>query len=215
MEAKVANHIGQNLSYLERMVRGLMGNDPMTDDIVQETMLKALVHAERFRFESSLKTWLTSTAMNEVRSFYRCKWTTRSVPLIAERLESNRSLEVDFVSTGYQATERDALIRRAVSRLPEPYRSVVELCDWQCVPLREAAAQLRLTLEAAKTLRRRARKKLRPFLAKVKTLNDFLLRAHLQSPQNANGRFLTQRESEYPNPQPSHSLASLEARCLT
>jgi RNA polymerase sigma-70 factor (ECF subfamily) len=142
----------------------------MTDDIVQETMLKALVHAEQFRCESTLKTWLTSIAMNEVRSFYRCKWRTRFAPLTVEELEGNGSLQVDFVSPSYQATERDALIRRAVSQLPEPYRSVVELCDLQCVPLREAAAQLRLTLEAVKTRRRRARKKLRPFLAKVKTV---------------------------------------------
>lgn len=170
VEAKFANRIAQHLSYLERMVRSLLRNDPMTDDIVQETMLKALVHAERFRFESTLKTWLTSIAMNEVRSFYRCKWRTRSVPLIAEALESNQSLQVDFVSPSHQARERDALIRRAVSQLAEPYRSVVELCDLQCVPLQEAATQLQLTLEAAKTRRRRARKKLRPFLAKVKTL---------------------------------------------
>jgi DNA-directed RNA polymerase specialized sigma24 family protein len=58
----------------------------MTEDIVQEIMLKALAHAEEFRFESSLKTWLVSIAMNEVRQVYRCKWRTRSVPLIAEDL---------------------------------------------------------------------------------------------------------------------------------
>jgi RNA polymerase sigma-70 factor (ECF subfamily) len=168
VEAKFANCVGQHLSYLERIVRSLMRNDPMTEDIVQETILKALVHAERFRFESTLKTWLTSIAMNEVRSFYRCKWRTRSVPLIAERLESDRPLQVDFVGPSHQARERDALIRRAVSQLPERYRSIVELCDLQCVPLREAAEQLRLTLEAAKTRRKRARKKLRPFLAKLR-----------------------------------------------
>ena len=65
-EETFANGIVEHLSYLRRMVRGLTRNDAMTDDIVQETMLKALAHADEFRFESSLKTWLTSIAKNEL-----------------------------------------------------------------------------------------------------------------------------------------------------
>jgi RNA polymerase sigma-70 factor, ECF subfamily len=169
-----ADCVVQHLPYLKRMVRGLTRNNPMTDDIVQETILKALVHADRFRCESTLKTWLTSIAKNELRQFYRCKWRTCSVPLLAEDLESKRSAQVDFPCPPYRATERDALVRQAVSRLPELYRSVVELCDLQRVPLREAAARLRSTVAAVKTRRKRARKKLRPFLAKLKTLDDCL-----------------------------------------
>jgi RNA polymerase sigma-70 factor, ECF subfamily len=163
-----ADCVVQHLPYLKRMVRGLTRNDPMADDIVQETMLKALLHAGEFRFESTLKTWLTSIAKNELRQFYRCKWRTCYVPLVAEDLESGRSTQVDFPRPTYQTTERDALIREAVSRLPESYRSVVELCDLQRLSLEEAAARLRLTIAAAKTRRRRARKKLRRFVANLK-----------------------------------------------
>jgi RNA polymerase sigma-70 factor, ECF subfamily len=167
-----ADCIVQHLPYLKRMVRGLTRNDPMTDDIVQEIMLKALLHAGEFRFESTLKTWLTSIAKNELRQFYRCKWRTCSVPLVAEDLDSERSPQVDSPRPSYQATERDALIRQAVSRLPESYRSVVELCDLQRLPLQEVAERLQLTVAAAKTRRQRARKKLRPLVAKLKILDD-------------------------------------------
>jgi DNA-directed RNA polymerase specialized sigma24 family protein len=56
-QAKFAECVAEHLSYLNRVVRGVMRSDPMTEDIVQQTMLKALVHADQFRFDSTLKTW--------------------------------------------------------------------------------------------------------------------------------------------------------------
>jgi RNA polymerase sigma-70 factor (ECF subfamily) len=167
-----ADCVVQHLPYLKRIVRTRTRNDPMADDIVQETMLKALVHADEFRFESTLKTWLTSIAVNEIRQLYRCKWRMCSAPLTAEDLENEQSPRVDSPRLSYLAAERDALIREAVSRLPESYRAVVELCDLQCLPLEEAATRLRLTVAAVKTRRRRARKKLQPFVAKLKAVED-------------------------------------------
>jgi RNA polymerase sigma-70 factor (ECF subfamily) len=63
--------------------------------------------------------------------------------------------------------EREAFIRQAVSRLPEHYRSLVELCDLQGLTLQEAAQLLQLTIPGAKTRLRRARKKLQPFLTNL------------------------------------------------
>jgi RNA polymerase sigma-70 factor (ECF subfamily) len=166
---RVADCIAQHLPFVNRMVRSLMRNDPMTEDIVQQTMLKALVHADRFRCESTLKTWLGSIAINEVRQLYRCKWRTRAVPMITENLKDDRSLKAESPSPSYQAREREALIRRAVSRLPEPYRCVVELCDLQSLSLNEAADRLHLNMPAVKSRRQRARRKLLPFVVKLKT----------------------------------------------
>jgi RNA polymerase sigma-70 factor, ECF subfamily len=159
----------RHLPYLRRMVRSVTRDETMTEDIVQETVLKALAHADEFQFESSLKTWLTSIAKNECRQLYRCKWRTCSVQLIADDFEDQRLSHVDSTRPSYEAAERDALIRQAVSRLPESYRSVVELCDLQRLSLQEAAARLRLTVAAVKTRLRRARKKLRPLVARLKS----------------------------------------------
>jgi RNA polymerase sigma factor (sigma-70 family) len=167
-EEAFADCVLQHLPYLRRIVRSLTRDETTTEDIVQETILKALAHADEFRFESSLKTWLTSIAKNECRQLYRCKWRTCSVQMIADELEDQRWSHVDSTRPSYQQAERDALIRQAVSRLPESYRSVVELCDLQRVPLEEAAARLRLTVAAVQTRRRRAREKLRPFVARLK-----------------------------------------------
>ncbi|HWF47146.1 MAG TPA: sigma-70 family RNA polymerase sigma factor [Bryobacteraceae bacterium] len=158
-----AECVAQHLPFLNRIVRRLTRNDEMADDIVQQTILKALIHAEQFRFESTLKTWLTSIAMNEVRHVYRRKW--RTAPLIIEDIDCSRYAVIESSNQIYQMKEREALIRRAVSLLPKSYRCVVELCDLQCLSLQEAATQLRLSLGAVKSRRQRARSKLRLSLA--------------------------------------------------
>jgi len=159
-----ANCVAQHLPFLTRVVRGVMRGDPSAEDIVQQTVLKALMNAEQFRFESGLKTWLVSIAINESRQAYRSGWRRRTVPLITEHVDSVRSQQVGSSSNNYQAKEREALVHKAVSRLPQAYRCVVELCDFQQLPMKEAARQLGLTLSAIKSRRHRARQKLLPLV---------------------------------------------------
>jgi RNA polymerase sigma-70 factor (ECF subfamily) len=161
-EPNLANCIAQHLPFLTRFVRGAMRGDQRAEDIVQQTALKALTNGDQFRFESSLKTWLLSIAINEVRQAYRSGWHRRSVPLVTENVDSVRFLACS--DSVYQANERAALMRKAVSRLPHAYRRVVELCDFQQVPMREAAKRLGLTLPAIKSRRHRARQKLLPLV---------------------------------------------------
>ena len=62
-----ANSVARHLPYLKRIARRLTQYGSLTEDLVQQTRLKALVHADQFRCESSLKTWLTSMARNATR----------------------------------------------------------------------------------------------------------------------------------------------------
>lgn len=160
--------VAQYLPYLNRFVGNLTGRAQMVEDIVQQTILKALLHADQFRFKSSVKTWLTSIAVNEIRQAYRCASRSRTVPLIMEAHDVNRSQSIELPHNLYDAKERDVLVRNAVSQLPEMYRSVVELCELQAIPMNEAAVKLGLTLPAIKTRRHRARQKLRRLVVKLR-----------------------------------------------
>ena len=159
-----ANSLAQHLPFLTRFIGGVMCGDQSSEDIVQQTFLKALTKAGQYRFESGLRTWLVSIAINEVRQAYRSGWRRRAVPLITEDIDSLRSEPFDCFNHSYQASERDTVLRKAVSRLPPAYRSVVELCDFQQMPMREAARELGLTLSAIKSRRHRARQKLLPLV---------------------------------------------------
>ncbi|HTU48442.1 MAG TPA: RNA polymerase sigma factor [Bryobacteraceae bacterium] len=162
-----ADRVALHLPVLTRVVRGLVRGDQMADDIVQQTVLKALTNSGQFRFESALKTWLTSIAMNEVRQAYRCRWRKRAVPLLTETLDVERYQPVEVPYNSYEANERDLLVRDAVSHLPHRYRSVVELCDFQSLPMIEAARKLGITLPAIKSRRHRARQKLLRLMSKL------------------------------------------------
>jgi RNA polymerase sigma-70 factor (ECF subfamily) len=163
-----ADSVAQHVPFLTRVVRSLVRGDQMAEDIVQQTVLRALMNADRFRFESALTTWLASIAINEVRQAYRCGWHRRTVPLMTDSFDVDRCQRVEFPHHTYEANERDDLVRHAVSRLPQMYRSVVELCDLECLSLNEAALKLGLTLPAVKSRRHRARQKLLPLVEKLK-----------------------------------------------
>ena len=160
-----AESVAQHLPFLNRLVRKLTRCDQIAEDMVQQTVLKAINNAHQFRFESALKTWLTSIAFNEVRQVYRSN--RRAVPLITEDLSVRRSSLFGRHKDPYEAKERDIFVRHAVSQLPQIYRCVVELCDLQCLPLKQAARELGLSLSAVKSRRHRALKKLRPIVAKM------------------------------------------------
>ena len=155
-----ADSVARHLPFLTRVIRRLVHSDYMLEDLVQQTALKALSNAHQFRFESTLKTWLTSIAINEVYQQYRCAWHRRAVSLTPEMLATDLSGPVDVPHTSYEVNQRALAVRDAVSRLPKGYRRVVELCDFQCLSLAEAARRLGLTLSAVKSRRHRARQKL-------------------------------------------------------
>ena len=157
----------QHVPCITRVVRALMRGDQSAEDVVQQTIIKALTNADQFRFRSTLKTWLISIAINEVRQTYRSGWHKRAVPLIAETVDVLGVQDVGLPDNAYEANERNLLVREAVSRLPWMYRTVIELCDFECVPMKEAARRLRLTLPALKTRRHRARHKLLRLLCKL------------------------------------------------
>jgi DNA-directed RNA polymerase specialized sigma24 family protein len=58
---------------------------------------------------------------------------------LSETVDVLRVQDVGLPDNAYAANERNLLVRDAVSRLPWMYRSVVELCDFECVPMKEAA----------------------------------------------------------------------------
>lgn len=167
-QTNITESLGQHIAFLRRVVCRVMHGHEMTDDIVQQTMLRAAMNLHKFRFESSLKTWLASIAINEARQAYRCPWRNRNIPLSAEDINLTSFQASGSSNDTYQTKERDTLVRAAVSRLPQLYRCVVELCDLQQLSMREAAQQLGLTIPALKSRRHRARQKLMPLLKSLR-----------------------------------------------
>ena len=63
-------------TYQQKMyyhIRKMLINHDDTDDVLQNTFLKAWLHIASFRGESSLSTWLYRIATNETLDFLRSK----------------------------------------------------------------------------------------------------------------------------------------------
>lgn len=111
--------------YRERLyaiIRGYVNDHEDTDDILQDTFLKAYRHLSGFRGESQLYTWLTRIAINQSISYLRKKKLMNRTPLDHEsdRLISPHPLP-DAQADHHQMQE---WIREAVDRLPEKQKTV-------------------------------------------------------------------------------------------
>ena len=139
-----------------RLCTAYLGDRQLAEDAFQETFLKAWKARERFRGESSEKTWLSSIAVNTCRDMLRSGWfrmRRRSQPI--DQL-------LDLPSDSPEPLESP--VRAAVLNLPGRYREVILLYYDQNLKLNEIASLLHLPVNTVSTRLRRARMQLQKTL---------------------------------------------------
>ncbi|MCM1076829.1 MAG: sigma-70 family RNA polymerase sigma factor [Bacteroides sp.] len=109
---------------LYRQIRRMVQSHEDTDDILQNTFLKAWQNIENFRGDAKLSTWLYKIAINESLSFLEKESKRRGLSLDDE--------ESGIVSTIHADTniDGDALalkLREAIATLPEKQRLVFNM----------------------------------------------------------------------------------------
>ena len=116
-------------------VRGMVGNHEDTDDIIQETFLKAYKSIKSFKAEADVGTWLMRIALNIVFSRSRRKKIFSSVSIedYSNRLIANeKSPEERIVEA-----ERRRIVREGLSNLPKKQRAVFVLRMYEDMSFRE------------------------------------------------------------------------------
>lgn len=110
--------------YQERLywhIRKLLIDHEDTDDVLQETFLKAWKGLRGFREDASLYTWLYRIATNEALSFLRRKKKRFLVPLVNVEHKLEQKLESDEFFSGDQIQKK---LQKAILSLPEKQRIV-------------------------------------------------------------------------------------------
>jgi RNA polymerase sigma-70 factor (ECF subfamily) len=164
--------IAPHLSPLSRIVRAAIGAHPEVEDIVQQTALKAFTHLAQFRFEAGFRTWLIQIGVNEARQWRRKCASSRFLeftPCAFSELPIGDQSHSPFIE--YQRSEMGARLGVALARLPEKYRNVILLRDFEDLSISEVAVRLGLTVPAVKTRHRRARQKVAGFLERSKEVS--------------------------------------------
>ncbi|NUM45330.1 MAG: bifunctional nuclease family protein [Anaerolineales bacterium] len=151
----------RHASRLKRLLRAMLGNRPETDDLYQETVLRAYLNLDKLRDPARFGAWIYSIAVNLARTQRR----TFS-PEVA--WESYPHAEPDGIQVSPEACliqrETAIRIRRAVADLPEAEREAVVLVYLEGLPHQDVAHQLGASLSAVKVRVHRGRNRLRQVL---------------------------------------------------
>jgi len=131
----------------------------LADDLVQETLTKALSRLDSLREESRLGVWLTRIMANLYRDQFRRK-----------REETGQEIEPISEETPEDATERSLLVvhtRAAISALKDDHRQIITLVDLSGFSYADTAQILDVPVGTVMSRLSRARKRLREELEKA------------------------------------------------
>ena len=149
---------------IQRYLTSLAGEDAARD-LTQAVFLRVSQALDGFRGESSLATWIYRIATNLARDHAtssRAKQQGRE-HLLAEGESFDHLPDTSRTATDseYIRREMNACIRGVVTGLPENYRTVLLLVEFEELTNREAADILGVSLETVKIRLHRAREILR------------------------------------------------------
>jgi RNA polymerase sigma-70 factor (ECF subfamily) len=159
-----------HLPVLHRVAVRLTRRQHDAEDLVQETVARALAHRAQFQHGTSLRAWLLSI---ERSIFLNAHRRMRSTPRLQSLDEVNESTLYGAGLMGSSPSAEhvllhgwlDDVIVEALGTLPAPYRLAVELCDVQGLSYAEIAQQMGCALGTVMSRLHRGRALLRRALA--------------------------------------------------
>lgn len=158
---QLVHHYSQPLYW---QIRRMVLNHDDTDDLLQNTFIKAWTGLQQFRGESSLSTWLYRIAMNECLNFL----TRRREMLSMDDEEVQRvvmnQLDEDPWFDGDQA---ERALQQAILTLPEKQRMVFNLRYFDEMGYEEMSRVLDTSVGALKASYHHAVKKIEHYVGEI------------------------------------------------
>lgn len=158
----------------------MLGDSGEASDAVQEIFLKVFRNVQRFRGESSLKTWIFRIGLSEILN--RLRWWKRRHRYSTVSLDDdhegrgNGIVVSDSRPTPQQALEtkeQDAAIQRALSQLSSDHRSILVLRDIEGFSYSEIADILNVSIGTVKSRLARARADMKKALIRYLSVQRF------------------------------------------
>jgi RNA polymerase sigma-70 factor, ECF subfamily len=145
--------------YSPRIMRALYRitkNREDAEDALQDSFLSAFVHISEFDGRSAFSTWLTRIAINSALMILRKKRTSREVSLDGSGDSDTKSASWEMPDHApnpekrYAQSEREHILRGAISNLRPTIRKVIELQQLQERSMKETAEIIGISVPAAK-----------------------------------------------------------------
>lgn len=148
----------QHIPRLRRYARALTGDRSRADDLVQDTLERALVKFHLWQPESDLRAWLFTIMHNVFVNQVRSSLSGMTM-----------ALDDETVLPSMRATQSDRLevrdLQQALLRVPEEQREVLLLVGIEQMTYEEAAGVLGIPIGTVMSRLSRARERLRALLA--------------------------------------------------
>lgn len=144
-------------------IRKMVISHDDTDDVLQNTFLKAWMNIESFRGDAKLSTWLYRIAINESITFLNKQNNHNSVEMedaesyLANKLESDEWFDGD---------ELQLKLQKAILRLPEKQRLVFNMRYFDEMKYEDMSEILGTSVGALKASYHHAAKKIEDFLTR-------------------------------------------------
>jgi RNA polymerase sigma-70 factor (ECF subfamily) len=139
----------------------LLSDHDLAWDVVQEATMVALVSLDRLRSDDRFGSWLCGIALNLARRRLQDFHAPASARLAPEVLSTASAEEY------LEAAEVAAIVKQAVAELAPGQREAVLLFYWKGLTQAEVAAELGISLGAAKARMHQARAALAPKLSSL------------------------------------------------
>lgn len=150
--------------YQERLywhIRKMLISHDDTNDVLQNTFIKAWQGLENFRGQARLYTWLYRIATNEALTFLKQKRKKFLLPLIDVENQLENQLETDPYFSG---DEMQLKLQKAILKLPEKQRIVFNMKYFDEMKYEQMAEILETSVGALKASYHHAVKKIENFL---------------------------------------------------
>ena len=141
---------------LERAAMRMVRCREDAEDVLQESVLKALRFLPRFRREARIDTWLHAIVLNTARDWLRSRRERPRMPLETEPENGHDAVTLDFPHPGESPEECCSrhelldLLHEEVGLLDPVYQAPIRLCDLDGCSYREAAGALEVSGPAIK-----------------------------------------------------------------
>ena len=142
------------------LIRRIVLSHDDTDDLVQETFIKAWNNIDKFRGNSKISTWLYRIAVNETLSFLE-KRRSDTISLNSPEGSIANQIESDTYFNGERA---DTLFQEAIARLPHKQRITFNMKYFEGMKYEQMSEILDTSVGALKTSYHIAVKKIESFL---------------------------------------------------
>jgi RNA polymerase sigma-70 factor (ECF subfamily) len=172
-EAAFAVLIGRYQERIFKLLGRFARDGQETEDLAQEVFIKVYRKLHTFQFDSSFYTWLYRIAVNTATD-HASKYRRRRMVLSPDlsQLENEPANETargvgEAPVAPLLREEMERVTRRILDRLPEKYRTVLLLREYEDLAYHEIAATLRVSIGTVESRLFRARQRFKAELTRL------------------------------------------------